>query len=112
MDGGREHSSLKKQKGDKMEELNDKINHAVYREGWNKNNLIIDEYYEIEENLCEECLRDCKRCSENTGMDYHYVEISPLTSKEKIVFRRDRSHQLGGCWSNWYSRKERIGDYL
>lgn len=89
------------------DELNDEINYAIMRKEWNPKGLIFERKYIEEENDCDIlCDQDCSRCSENTAVTIETIQISPLKSKEKIVFERFVSHQIGHIWSSWYGPSE------
>lgn len=90
-----------------LKELDIEILEQVKNKGWlNKKLIIQDETREepcSEEGKYEFCeFGDCPRCACNNGVDINTIEISPIQSKEKLVFERSASHQIGSIWGNWY----------
>lgn len=89
------------------EELNNEINYWVQRKGWNENKIIVTRYSEEYEEECDykndDCIfRDCQRCTGNHNMSLQRVEVSTITSKQKIVFERQCEDKIGHIWGNWY----------
>ena len=89
--------------------LDDEISYWVEELGWNKggDELVVDKKYVIvfDKNHDECCgSGQCERCSENQTRHYQIVKISPLKSKEVLVFERVSRDQLGELYSNWYCR--------
>lgn len=71
--------------------------------------FIVDEWVETTETV-HDCVSngDCKRCSMNDKVMYHYLVINSIKGKTVHTFERHIADQLGSVWSNWTYKKDFI----